>query len=468
MSDPIELADSLADSSIEVVGSVSPGDTPYQIKVSAALQTAISTNTSNVADHETRIDALEGGAGTGDFDGPGSSTDNAVVRFDGTTGKLGQNSVVTIADSTGNMAGVGTLNTRTIANWVDGPASAVDNTIVRFDSTTGKLVQGSAVTVADTTGSIDNTSGSGTVTSTRFIGPATGLRETTGPTDLTMGAVADGQTLIRSGSSIIGSTPSAGTGVSYEFWVPPGSAGSGPGGAVDEELLSGGLPAFFTAYTTAGVALTRDGDVDTSVSPASNHYRSRVGYRGKGLLYQAAVNQSQMLAHQFSSSALNADWTFRIRMGVASHLATNGTGSCMVYFCRDNGSGVPDQTNNFMRFGWLSSATADTMFLHTANFISGGGGGSPLGGMTSGNIWPMIPDGEFVVRHKNGVQVSVYFVPTNGGCQEILRVTSPIPLIFATSNPWLIIRFGTQGSGADPAMYQVRYWRWENTFASIP
>jgi hypothetical protein len=46
---------------------------------------------------------------SGDVDGPSSATDNAVARFDGTTGKLLQNSVVTIADSTGNMAGVGTL-----------------------------------------------------------------------------------------------------------------------------------------------------------------------------------------------------------------------------------------------------------------------------------------------------------------------------------------------------------------------
>jgi len=38
--------------------------------------------------------ALAAGAGSGDFVGPGSSTDNAIVRFDGTTGKVGQNSVV--------------------------------------------------------------------------------------------------------------------------------------------------------------------------------------------------------------------------------------------------------------------------------------------------------------------------------------------------------------------------------------
>lgn len=38
-------------------------------------------------------------AGSGDFAGPASSTDNAIVRFDGTGGKTGQNSVVTIDDT---------------------------------------------------------------------------------------------------------------------------------------------------------------------------------------------------------------------------------------------------------------------------------------------------------------------------------------------------------------------------------
>lgn len=42
-------------------------------------------------------------ATVGDVVGPGSSTDNAIVRFDGTTGKLLQNSAVTIDDTSGAM-----------------------------------------------------------------------------------------------------------------------------------------------------------------------------------------------------------------------------------------------------------------------------------------------------------------------------------------------------------------------------
>lgn len=48
--------------------------------------------------------------GNGDVVGPASATANAIAIFNSTTGKLIKNSVVTIADSTGNMAGVGTLS----------------------------------------------------------------------------------------------------------------------------------------------------------------------------------------------------------------------------------------------------------------------------------------------------------------------------------------------------------------------
>lgn len=56
-------------------------------------------------------------AGSGDVFGPGSSTDNALARFDGLTGKLIQNSAVTVDDS-GNIATGGTVDGRDVS--VDG------------------------------------------------------------------------------------------------------------------------------------------------------------------------------------------------------------------------------------------------------------------------------------------------------------------------------------------------------------
>jgi len=58
-------------------------------------------------------------SGSGDVSGPASSTDNAIVRFDGTTGKLIQNSGVTIDDSD-NITTPGNLT-------VNGNASLGDN-----------------------------------------------------------------------------------------------------------------------------------------------------------------------------------------------------------------------------------------------------------------------------------------------------------------------------------------------------
>lgn len=48
-----------------------------------------------------------GCSGASDVQGPASATDNAIARYDGTTGKLIQNSVVTVADTTGDLVSAG-------------------------------------------------------------------------------------------------------------------------------------------------------------------------------------------------------------------------------------------------------------------------------------------------------------------------------------------------------------------------
>ena len=132
-------------------------------------------------------------ASLGDVVGPGSSTDNAVTRFDGATGKLLQNSVVLIDDA-GVITGVATLNGVTVeahasrhedggadeidveamattelvttkvlspdgvggvgfvaggGGDVDGPGSSTDEAFARFDLATGKLIQDSVVLCTD-------------------------------------------------------------------------------------------------------------------------------------------------------------------------------------------------------------------------------------------------------------------------------------------------------------------------------
>ena len=126
--------------------------------------------------------------GTGDVVGPSSATDNAITRFDGTTGKLVQNSTVTISDvavvegvktltmtdSTTNTISItpsastttyaltlpaaqGAANTflqnngSGVLSWtaaVTGPASATDTALALFSGTTGKIIQNSVVTLS--------------------------------------------------------------------------------------------------------------------------------------------------------------------------------------------------------------------------------------------------------------------------------------------------------------------------------
>lgn len=188
-----------------------------------------------------------GGGGSGDVVGPASSTDNAVARFDLTTGKLIQDSAFIVNDSgvvtsggwNGSAVGIaygGTginftdPNADTILFWDDsagsfaslsvgsglsiagttlsatgggtgdvvGPASATDNTLPRFDTTTGKLIQGSGVVVDDSnniSGAGTLASGAHTVTSTSANSLAVGANGSTNPVlqvDAATASVASG------------------------------------------------------------------------------------------------------------------------------------------------------------------------------------------------------------------------------------------------------------------------------------
>lgn len=65
--------------------------------------------------------------------------------------------LISTTENTGGGGGDGTGD-------VVGPSSATDNAIARFDTTTGKLIQNSSSTIDD----------SGNITGTSFIGPLTG------------------------------------------------------------------------------------------------------------------------------------------------------------------------------------------------------------------------------------------------------------------------------------------------------
>ena len=135
-------------------------------------------------------------------DGAASSTDNAIARFDSTTGKIIQNSAVTIDDTTGDIVGTatqGVFNTvSTIVNAF-GAATAVNIGAATGTATVNNTTLAAKAITASTTLAVTGTSTlTGAVTATAGVtGPITSSSVTitggsiSGITDL---AVADGGT----------------------------------------------------------------------------------------------------------------------------------------------------------------------------------------------------------------------------------------------------------------------------------
>lgn len=120
-------------------------------------------------------------SGSGDVTGPASSTDNAVARFDLTTGKIIQNSGVIINDSGEVTVGVWKGTEVGLSYGGTGASSATQargNILPSYTGNAGKVL---AVNVGATDAEWIAAGGSGTVTSVAVSGGTTGLTTSGGP-----------------------------------------------------------------------------------------------------------------------------------------------------------------------------------------------------------------------------------------------------------------------------------------------
>lgn len=102
------------------------------------------------------LSSLVAGAGGGDVDGPASATDNAIARFDGTTGKLIQDTAGVTIDDTNNVVTSGSFITKT-----GGGAQAVSLSNGGVISGSSDLQAGGNLTVAGTSTLVGVVSASG-------------------------------------------------------------------------------------------------------------------------------------------------------------------------------------------------------------------------------------------------------------------------------------------------------------------
>lgn len=130
--------------------------------------------------------------------------------------------LVPVVDVSEGVIGKVTVNNLVAgADAVDGPASSTDNAIARFDGTDGKLLQNSATTVNDTTGTITFNVAAGGVTLKQ------GANGRVGTTVLTAGASTVSNTSVAITDTITLSLNTVGGTIAAQPWVDTITAGVG-------------------------------------------------------------------------------------------------------------------------------------------------------------------------------------------------------------------------------------------------
>lgn len=203
---------------------------------------------------------------TGDVSGPGSSTDNAVARFDGTSGTAIQNSLVTIDDS-GNIAGVVDIaaTTATFSGGVVVDSLAIVDTLSMTSTTidsSGNITTAGTITDSSLSTGVIHSDAGGVFTSSLIIDAdvdaAAGIVDTKLATIATAGKVSNSATTATDANTASTIVARDGSGNFTAGTITVATGAIFP--------TAGGTPATLTAYEVGSFSVVWTGALTNTVT----------------------------------------------------------------------------------------------------------------------------------------------------------------------------------------------------------
>ena len=290
-------------------------------------------------------------AGSGDVVGPGSATDHAVARFDSTTGKLIQNSVLIVADTTGNISGPERISL--------GTAGAALGSVQVSGNTSGTITiqpQAAAGTfnfnLPTTAGSADQflTSQGGGATAMTWTTPLSSITPGNGLTS-TLTATAPGSAVTTTGTLSAAQLINAQTGTSYA-------------------ILDGDRAKLITASNAAAQAY--------SVAQAGAASAFQAGWWVD--ISNISTNPLGVVTITPTTSTINGAATLVVQKGQSVRIVSNGSNYQASLL-----TGI--RTVKIQTFSASGTYTPSTGMLHAViEAIGGGAGGGGVAICTGGTI----------------------------------------------------------------------------------
>jgi hypothetical protein len=378
---PIQLYYSTTASAVPLAADLVPGELGLNI----ADMKLYCENSSGVV----TLLASSSGA-SGDVVGPASATDNAIVRFDGTTGKLVQNSGVTIDDN-GNML----ISVNSATNGLRITQVGAGNALLVEDSanpdSTPFVIDSSGIAIQGTTAYDSNWFSSGNVPKVyQIANPASTNRE--GFASISYSG-APGFSMFRATGGVIGTEGAVANGDNTGIITFAGYDGT-TAGAIPTAMIQsnvdgtpgvGDMPGRLVFSTTADGAssvtermrIDNAGNVGIGATPSAGT-TLRVGKGITGATVSIAVNNNGTIqsdvtsqARMYSSFAQTAAASFTLN-NLYQYIATQGTfglGSTVTnqygYVAESTLTGA---TNNY---GFYSDIAAPTSGITTTGTVTG-------------------------------------------------------------------------------------------------